>query len=60
MKRIEEKAYRNWEQCTRIKKSGRRTKGTVYVSESSVKHGVNGNEPREVREEGHGMSFIIC
>lgn len=41
MKGIVEKAYRDWEQCTRIKKSGRRKVGTVYVSESSsVKPGV--------------------
>lgn len=40
MKCIEEKAYRNWEQCTRSKKAGGRKVCTVYVAESGVKYGV--------------------
>lgn len=47
-----------WKSMSRVKKAGRRRVLAVYKAESlSVRDRVNRNEPREVSEEGHGMSF---
>ena len=39
--------------------AGKRKKSAVYVVESSsMRHGVSRSESREVREEGHEMSYV--
>lgn len=49
---------RNKEHCEQSQR-GRKEKSAVYVVESSsMRHGVSRSESREVREEGHEMSYV--